>query len=153
MAIKFPGRALKEVFRHLFNKPATRGYPFEKARLQERTRGKIVFEPKKCIGCQMCVKDCPAAAIKITMLPADNVNLSYTSKITKAKTEVKFPKFGQRRFKCDMDLTRCIYCKQCVDSCRPHALSCSHEFELADTVKNNMYITYCPEEEPRLRRS
>lgn len=120
--MKKPIRALPEVMKNLFTKPATRLYPFEKAVLFEGTRGRIVFEQPLCIGCKMCVRVCPAKAIDI--IPHEP------------------PIEGKRVFDCVMDVARCIYCAQCVDVCPKNALASSNDFEMAQVDKTKLIYRY-----------
>lgn len=115
--MKMPGHMAAEVLRHLIKKPATLGYPFVPVKLPSQFRGKMVFIAEKCVGCKLCVKDCPARAIEIT-------------------------KVGDKRFKCEFDLDRCIYCGQCVDSCNKDAIVASEEFELASLTRGTLHITF-----------
>jgi formate hydrogenlyase subunit 6/NADH:ubiquinone oxidoreductase subunit I len=101
-----PGIMTPFVLGMLKKKPATILYPFEEAWTPENFRGKIKFIAENCIGCKLCVRDCPAQAIEIE-------------------------KTGDKEFKAYIYLDRCIYCAQCVDSCRKGALEITPEFELA----------------------
>jgi len=112
-----PGVMLELVLKSLFKKPVTTRYPFTPAVLPEKFRGEIAFDPAKCIGCQICVKDCPSDAIKII-------------------------KVGDKRFKAEFNLGKCIYCAQCVDSCPKKALSSTLKFELAQVHQDDLKITY-----------
>ncbi len=55
---------LPELVKHLFRKPATVKYPFEKLPVPEGFRGTPFLHPEKCIVCRICVMDCPAEAIE-----------------------------------------------------------------------------------------
>lgn len=112
-----PGMMLKQVLGSLFKKSATSRYPFKKSAMPDHYRGKIIFHPQLCIGCQMCVKDCPSNAIAIR-------------------------KTGDRCFEADFNLAKCIYCAQCVDSCAKKALESTKEFELAVLDKNKLKVTF-----------
>jgi len=65
----------------------------------------------------MCMRDCPAGAITIRKV-ADKV------------------------FEADIDLGKCIYCAQCVDSCPKKALEATSEFELASTDREKLKVTF-----------
>jgi len=112
-----PARALGEVIRNLLKKPATVFYPFVKSKIQDKFRGKILFKPDLCIGCKLCMRDCPSDAIHII-------------------------KTGEKRFDIEFDLDRCIYCGQCVDSCNKDALALSSEYELAQLDPKKFKILY-----------
>ncbi len=114
-----PGRMLNLVLQSLFKRPATLNYPVDKSGMPKGFRGKITFDPSKCIGCRMCMRDCPANAITIN-------------------------KVGEKRFEAVFDLGRCIYCAQCVDSCLKRALVSSPEFELAQLDKKKLKVVFHP---------
>lgn len=103
---KFRPRMLREVIGTLVKAPATVNYPLEKPETPKSFRGRIVFDSKLCVGCKMCMRDCPSGAIRIE------------------PTEV------EKRFKCAISLDRCLFCAQCVDSCPRKALATTPEFEL-----------------------
>jgi len=112
-----PGKMIEFVLRSLFLKPATVNYPFEKMEMPEKFRGKLKFIPEKCIGCMLCVKDCPAKAIIIR-------------------------KVGEKKFEAEIDLGKCVYCAQCVDSCPKKALEITPEFELAQIKRDKLKIIF-----------
>jgi len=62
---------LPELLRSLFKKPVTVKYPFEKDPVPKDFRGNVVFNAPKCIGCMICVNDCPAEAIDIIRVSVD----------------------------------------------------------------------------------
>lgn len=119
--MKWPGKMVGEVLRHLLKKPATVHYPRERLDMPQGYRGKIVFSSEKCIGCKLCQRDCPAAALEIK-------------------------KVGEKQFEAVFNLDRCIFCSQCVDSCNKNALETTNEFELAQIERNELKVVFSPPE-------
>lgn len=115
--MKKPGKMIWQALSSVFKKPATVNYPSVKVQMPEHFRGKIKFEASKCIGCKLCMRDCPTDAITIT-------------------------KVGDKRFEAEIDLSRCIYCAQCVDSCPKDALHASTEFELANFSREKLKVVF-----------
>ena len=134
--MKTPIRALPEVIKNFFSKPATVKYPAVKAEVFDAFRGRIVFEQEKCIGCNMCVRVCPAKAIKI--IPSETAKPAVAKPAMSDKPETP----AKRIFDCLMDLTHCIYCAQCVDTCPKDALASTHDFELAQLNKTKLELHY-----------
>ena len=123
--MKRPGRMVQEVLKSVMKKPATVQYPHVKVTMPANFRGKIKFIPEKCIGCRLCMRDCPTNAITIR-------------------------KVGDKQFEADVDLGKCIYCAQCVDSCVKKALEATPEFELAQLNREKLKQSYRgePKSEP-----
>jgi formate hydrogenlyase subunit 6/NADH:ubiquinone oxidoreductase subunit I len=115
-----PGAMIRQVLSSIFKAPATIRYPFVKSEMPDKFRGKIKFRPELCIGCRICMKDCPSNAITIT-------------------------KVGDKEFQCEIDLAKCIYCAQCVDSCPKKALEATKEFELAVLDAKKLKAVYSAE--------
>ena len=129
-----PARVFSEVIKHLFKKPATCAYPFEKAYIYPNFRGRIAFESDKCIGCQMCVRVCPAKAIEIP--------LSAEQPPAPAQVEGQPPVAAKKKFDCIMKLDHCVYCAQCVETCPKKALIMTQDFELAQVDKKKLRRHY-----------
>ncbi|MFA5113878.1 MAG: 4Fe-4S binding protein [Candidatus Margulisiibacteriota bacterium] len=112
-----PGAMIALVLKTLFQKPATVDYPNKPMPMTKNFRGKLNFLPEKCIGCLICMKDCPTDAIEIK-------------------------KLGDKKFEMDIDLGKCIYCGQCVDSCPKKALAITPNFELAQFSHDKLRIVF-----------
>jgi formate hydrogenlyase subunit 6/NADH:ubiquinone oxidoreductase subunit I len=115
--MKTPGAMAGEVIKSAFQKPATISYPAAPVVMPDKFRGRIKFIPANCIGCKMCMRDCPTSCITIT-------------------------KVGEKRFDAAFDLDRCIYCAQCVDSCPKDALVATPDFELAQLTRDKLKVVY-----------
>jgi formate hydrogenlyase subunit 6/NADH:ubiquinone oxidoreductase subunit I len=119
------GAMLGDIVGSLFKKPVTEMYPFQRKETPERLRGKMIWDPEKCTGCQLCVKDCPADALELIVL--DKVN---------------------KRFVMRYNEDRCTFCAQCVQSCRFKCLEMSNEqWELAALNKEPFTVYYGKDED------
>ena len=94
---------LPKLWGTLFQPPATGRYPFEALELPPGFRGKVVMNADLCIGCGLCVRDCPAFALYLTRL-------------------------GGKDFRIEYDPARCAYCGQCALSCRRGAIFLTNDF-------------------------
>lgn len=112
-----PAKMLNELLRSLFKKPATVRYPGKARPMPEGFRGKLKFYPEKCIGCKLCMRDCPSGAIEIR-------------------------KLEEKEFEAEIDFGKCIYCGQCADSCLKKALEVTDEYELANLDRNKLKVTF-----------
>jgi len=103
---RFPAKYMpKSVTRFLAQVREGRAQIHPPVPVPPKFRGKIAYDREKCIGCQLCIRVCPAKVIEF-------------------KPEVK---------KIRMYVARCTFCAQCVDACPVNALSLSPEFLLAST--------------------
>ncbi len=119
------GAMLSDIVRSLFKKPITERYPFERKPAPDRLRGKLIYDPTRCTGCMLCMKDCTANAIEI--LTVDKVNKKFVM-----------------RFHVD----RCTYCAQCVENCRFECINMSsEEYEMAALTRTPFEVMYGREED------
>lgn len=95
-----------DVLRTALQKRATLLYPFEKREVPPDYRGKVEIDYNQCVGCGLCVKDCPSNALELVVLSDGK----------------KKPKYY---------LARCTFCSQCVESCPRKAIKMTQIYELA----------------------
>ncbi len=88
-------RLIKNVLQNLGRRPATRKYPFETRTPVEGSRGRLEIDINACVFCGLCVRKCPADALKVSRDPK-----SWT-----------------------LDPYRCIVCGYCVEGCPKKCLS------------------------------
>ncbi|MGE5344057.1 MAG: 4Fe-4S binding protein [Candidatus Omnitrophota bacterium] len=110
------GKMLPLILGTVARKPATLLYPFEPAQVPEKFRGKLKFDPERCIGCKICMRECPAKAIEIEKIGEE------------------------KKFKAVVYLDRCIYCGQCCEACPKQALENTTEFELAHFQRDKLKV-------------
>lgn len=122
-----PGRMFTTLMKSLCKPPVTLRYPAQKRKMPPNYRGRICFSRDLCIGCKLCVKDCPSKAIEIMEAAAS--------------PEPAVP-VTKKKFTCDINLARCLYCAQCVDSCPRKALINSDDYELASLDKKALLKHY-----------
>jgi formate hydrogenlyase subunit 6/NADH:ubiquinone oxidoreductase subunit I len=114
------GVMLSDLARSLLRRPVTRRYPFERSATPARLRGALRWNPARCTGCGMCVKDCPANAIELITLDK-----------------------ASKRFVLRYHLDRCTFCAQCVRTCNFDCLELSNDrWELAALNKAPFTIDY-----------
>ena len=111
---------LSDVWRGLTTRPATVLYPAERRAPPPQLRGLLTSDLRQCTGCQLCVKDCPANALELVTLDR-----------------------AAKRFVMRYQADRCVYCGQCVASCRFKCLTLAPEqWELAALTKDNFQHNY-----------
>ena len=114
-----PGRITFVALTNLFKKPATTSYIGKGAPdVENRYRGRIMYDPTDCINCRLCMRDCPTGALTI---------------INEGTKEDK-------KMKAVLNVGKCIFCCQCVDSCVKKCLSCSQNIDCANMKKDDLTI-------------
>lgn len=105
-------------FGHLFKPTVTIQYPWVKKPLPPNYRGLLSLlryddGTEKCVGCGLCEATCPSRCIKVV------------------SNEV--PGQPLKRFSSEfyIDITRCVFCGNCVDACPVTALAMTREYEHA----------------------
>jgi NAD(P)H-quinone oxidoreductase subunit I len=114
----------KDIFTSFFAKHDTQLYPVERISPPERYRGVLSYDPSTCSGCSLCVKDCPADAIELVIL--HRAAKQYVFKYRK---------------------DRCIYCGQCVVSCKMNCLAMSSQDWEHASLDQNFLVYYGKEKD------
>lgn len=113
------GVFIPELLRHLFKKPATVDYPFQKLEVPRDFRGSPYLRPELCIVCRACERDCPAEAIEISTINE-----------------------ADKRFRLVIHNDRCIHCAQCVDSCPTEAMLMDNRFEISEYDRHSLKMEW-----------
>jgi formate hydrogenlyase subunit 6/NADH:ubiquinone oxidoreductase subunit I len=114
------GTMLSDVSGALFRRPATENYPFERKRNPMRLRSFLKWDSKACTGCGLCSMDCPANAIQVTVIDRK-----------------------EKRFVFSYHTDQCLFCGQCVESCRQGSLSMlNDQWELAALDKKPFFVNF-----------
>ena len=114
------GMMLSDVAKSLFRRPATELYPAERQRNPARLRSFLKLNQDKCTGCGLCAMDCPSKAIQVTMLDRKEKRFVYT-----------------------YHADQCLFCGQCVESCRQGSLSMvNDQWELAALDKKPFFVNF-----------
>ena len=115
-------KGLGVTIKHLFQRPVTLMYPYERDVLAPRTRGVIALMDENCTVCMLCSRECPDWCIYIeshkeTVPPAKEGG--------RARTRNVLDRFA-------IDFSLCMYCGICVEVCPFDALWWSPEFEYSE---------------------
>ena len=108
-----PGKIIPEALKQLFKKVATHSYPKEPVPTPKDFRGKLIYYPKKCIGCKLCVRDCPAQALELERI-------------------------AEKQFKMTIYHDRCVNCGQCAEVCPTDAFEMSADHEYASYDRKSL---------------
>ncbi len=109
-----PG-VVKEALKSIFTRPATIQYPKERTPVEPDARGRHYADLRRCIGCSLCMIECPTNAIKMERIPE---GYSRPKKNPKAVYPV-------------INYLQCIFCYRCVSVCPTSAYVTTSEYRLA----------------------
>lgn len=110
---------IKEAISNLFSKPSCDMYPFVPSTAAENYRGRISYNPDKCLGCGMCVRVCAGGAIKMDKEPVE----------------------GGDRITLTFDLGSCTFCNTCADFCASKSITLTQDYHMIATKDEDLIVT------------
>ena len=116
--IRRPGKIMNMAVGNLFRKPATISGSNDMHHISQNYRGRIIYDATNCVGCGLCVRDCPAGAISVV------------NEGTKQ----------DRKMKAVLNMGQCIVCGQCVESCAKKCISLTRDIDLSTVDKEKLQV-------------
>ncbi|HAF61529.1 MAG TPA: ferredoxin [Anaerolineaceae bacterium] len=107
---------LPNIVRAFFSKPDTVNYPSITLEVADRFRGSVRIKAQNCVGCSLCVRDCPAQALELE-------------------------KESKNSFRLIHYRDRCTYCGQCELSCRFDAIFLDNEYDEPSSNRAHFIVT------------
>ena len=110
---------IKEAIGGLFSKSSCAMYPAVPSEAADGYRGRISYDPTKCIGCGMCERVCAGGAITRTVEKCeegDRITLSF-------------------------DLGSCTFCNTCHDFCAPKAITLTKDYHMIGVNEGDLIVT------------
>lgn len=98
----------------LFSKPETIAHPGASPKLSAGFRGSVSINGENCVGCSLCVLDCPAAALALDKKSRNCYRLIHYR-------------------------DRCSYCGQCELSCKFNAIYMDKIYKEASAERKNFF--------------
>jgi len=114
---------LPNIISAFFSRPETEKYPFEKTHIPKRYRGRVSIREENCVGCSLCVFDCPASALEMEK---------------ESKTQFRLLHYRDR----------CTYCGQCEQSCRFDAIYMDNDYIKPADNKQDFFVILVDREGP-----
>ncbi len=134
--------------RNLFARKVTIQFPEEKTPQSPRFRGLHALRrypngEERCIGCKLCEAVCPALAITIeTAEREDGTRREAVCPALAITIETAEREDGTRRTtRYDIDLTKCIFCGFCEESCPVDSIVETRILEYHGEKRGDLYFT------------
>ncbi len=114
--MKFP--FLPIAIKNLFSKPSTVLFPQVNVDAKPNYRGRIEYDPTKCVACGLCMRVCSPAAIDKTVEEVENgQNITFT-----------------------FNLTSCTFCGTCADFCAKKAITMTEDYHMVATDVKDLMV-------------
>jgi len=110
---------LKESLGNLFKKPSTENFPAKPVAAKPNYRGRISYDPDKCVNCGMCMKVCSP------------------SSITREVEDVE----GGQKITYHFNLTSCTFCAMCQDFCNEKAIKLTEDYLMFAQDPKELVVT------------
>lgn len=110
---------LKVAIAQLFSKPSCAMYPAVESIAAENYRGRISYDPDKCLGCGLCQKVCAGGAITQV-----NEDVPEGTKITLT-----------------FNLGSCTFCGHCADFCNSKAIKLTQDYHMIATKEEDLLVS------------
>lgn len=111
---------MKEALTKLFSKPSCAMYPAVPSEAAPKYRGRIKYNPEKCIGCGMCERVCAGGAITRTLEPQED---------------------GSTKVTLSFNLGSCTFCANCADFCNAKAIELTGDYHMIATKEEDLIET------------
>lgn len=110
---------LKEALSNLISRPSTVPFPKVNVDAKPGYRGRIAYDPEKCVNCGMCIKVCSPGAI------------------VRTSEEVE----GGEKITYEFDLTSCTFCGMCQDFCSTKAIELTGDYHMVGCSRSELITT------------
>jgi NADH-quinone oxidoreductase chain I len=120
-------KMLREALKSLVKSAETIRYPAKPSLPPEGFRGKHVIHFERCVGCGLCVRVCPASAIRVKA----------------KKRQIKVGKIIHQRIIygiSSIDISKCVFCQRCEEICPTKAIELTQEFDMASDKPEDLKV-------------
>ena len=110
---------VKEALGNLFKKSSCDMYPVVPKEAAPHYRGRISYDPEKCIACGMCERVCAGGAISRTVEPVE----------------------GGDKITLTFNMGSCTFCSMCADFCSHHAIELTGDYHMIATKEEDLLVS------------
>ena len=110
---------IKEAVSNLFSRPSCNMYPFVDSEASAGYRGRIKYDPEKCLGCGMCVRVCAGGAIEMKKEPVpegEKITLTF-------------------------NMGSCTFCNTCADFCSSKSITLTGDYHMIATEEKDLIVS------------